>query len=113
MKREYLDTPRGNEVLAGLRAGAIGEMSIDQVFKFYVRIIGVGGIAGAGLLGILQSLPSMIRSIGANLKGMKSQDTRERKAVPRVDRSLPASVTAIGTAIFALCVERLMRVYRT
>jgi len=28
VKREYLDTPRGNEVLAGLRAGAIGEMSI-------------------------------------------------------------------------------------
>jgi putative OPT family oligopeptide transporter len=81
----------------------IGEMSIDQVFKYYVRIIGVGGIAGAGMLGILQSMPSMIRSIGANLKGMKSQDKRERRAVPRVDRSLPASVTGIGTAIFALC----------
>lgn len=26
--REYLDTPRGNEVLAGLKAGAINEMSI-------------------------------------------------------------------------------------
>lgn len=28
VKREYLDTPRGNEVLAGIKAGAIGEMSI-------------------------------------------------------------------------------------
>lgn len=28
VKREYLDTPRGNEVLAGIRAGAIAEMSI-------------------------------------------------------------------------------------
>jgi putative OPT family oligopeptide transporter len=81
----------------------IGEMSIDEVFKYYVRIIGVGGIAGAGLLGILQSLPSMIRSIGANLRGMKSQDERERTAVPRVDRSLPTSVTAVGTVIFAAC----------
>ena len=79
----------------------IGEMSIDEVFKYYVRIIGVGGIAGAGLMGILQSLPSMIRSIGANLKGMKSQDERERTAVPRTDRSLPTSVTGIGTVIFA------------
>lgn len=25
--REYLDTPRGNEILAGIRSGAIGEMS--------------------------------------------------------------------------------------
>ncbi len=80
----------------------IADMTIDEVFKSYVRIIGVGGIAGAGLLGILQSLPSMIRSIGANLKGMKSQDTRARAVVPRTDRSLPASVTGIGTVIFAL-----------
>jgi putative OPT family oligopeptide transporter len=79
----------------------IGEMSINEVFKFYVRIIGVGGIAGAGMLGILQSVPSMVRSIVANLKGMKSQDTRERVAVPRTDRSLPSSVTYVGLAIFA------------
>jgi putative OPT family oligopeptide transporter len=79
----------------------IGEMSMDQVFKYYVRIIGVGGIAGAGLLGILQSLPAMFRSIGANLRGMKSQDTRDRSAVPRIDRSLPTSVTVVGTVIFA------------
>ena len=81
----------------------IGEMSIDEVFKYYVRIIGVGGIAGAGMLGILQSMPAMIRSIGANLRGMKSQDRRERKAVPRTDRSLPSSVTGVGLVIFALC----------
>lgn len=80
----------------------IGEMSIDQVFKFYVRIIGVGGIAGAGMLGILQSVPSMVRSIVANLKGMQHQDTRERAAVPRTDRSLPTSVTWVGLAIFAV-----------
>jgi len=28
VKREYLDTPRGDEVLTGIRAGAVGEMSI-------------------------------------------------------------------------------------
>jgi putative OPT family oligopeptide transporter len=81
----------------------IGEMTINQVFKYYVRIIGVGGIAGAGLLGILGSVPSMVRSIGANLKGMRSQDTRERTAVPRTDRSLSGSVAGVGTLIFAVC----------
>jgi HK97 family phage prohead protease len=28
VKREYLDTPRGNEILAGIKGGAISEMSI-------------------------------------------------------------------------------------
>ena len=81
----------------------IGEMSIDAVFRNYVRIIGVGGIAGAGILGILQSMPSMIRSIGANLKGMKSQDRRAATAIPRTDRSLPGSFTAVGVVIFMVC----------
>jgi putative OPT family oligopeptide transporter len=81
----------------------IGEMSIDQVFRAYVRIIGVGGIAGAGILGILQSMPSMVRSIRANLKGMRSRDLRAAEKIPRTDRSLPDSVAMVGTVIFMVC----------
>jgi putative OPT family oligopeptide transporter len=78
----------------------IANMSPDQVFRAYVRIIGVGGIAGAGLMGIASSMPNMIRSIGANLKGMKSQDHRAKTEVPRVDRSLSGSVAAMGVGAF-------------
>jgi putative OPT family oligopeptide transporter len=80
----------------------ISQMSIDEVFHSYVRIIGVGGIAGAGILGILSSLPSMVRSIGANIVGMSHQDERATTEVPRVDRSLSGSFTVVGLAIFAL-----------
>jgi putative OPT family oligopeptide transporter len=80
----------------------ISEMDIDTVFKYYVRIVGVGGIAGAGILGILSSLPSMVKSIGANIVGMSHQDERERTEVPRVDRSLSGSFTIVGLVIFAL-----------
>ncbi len=84
-------------------AKLIAEMTPGEVFKAYVRIIGVGGIAGAGILGILSSLPSMIRSIGANLVGMKSQDKREAATIPRVDQSLSGRTTIVGIAIFILC----------
>jgi len=80
----------------------IGEMGIDEVFKYYVRIIGVGGIAGAGILGIISSLPSMVRSIGANIVGMSHQDERAVTEVPRIDRSLPGSYTIVGLVIFGL-----------
>jgi putative OPT family oligopeptide transporter len=80
----------------------ISSMGPEEVFSSYVRIIGVGGIAGAGILGILSSLPSMIRSIGANIRGMKSQDTRDMTQVPRIDRSLSGSFTAVGLVIFAV-----------
>ncbi len=80
----------------------IGQMSPDDVFKSYVRIIGVGGIAGAGILGILSSLPSMVRSIGANLKGLKSQDKRKASEVSRVERSLPGKVSVVGLVMFVI-----------
>jgi len=80
----------------------IAQMSPDQVFKAYVRIIGVGGIAGAGIMGILSSLPSMVSSIRSNMKGLKHQDTREMTVVPRVDRTLPGSFVLVGLAVFVL-----------
>lgn len=80
----------------------ISEMSINQVFSSYVRIIGVGGIAGAGILGILSSLPSMVRSIGANIVGLSHQDERALTEVPRVDRSLSGTFTVAGLVVFAL-----------
>ncbi len=80
----------------------ISDMTQDEVFRAYVRIIGVGGIAGAGILGILSSMPSMIRSIGANLVGMKSQDTRAVEEVPRIDRSLSGTFAIGGLVFFAL-----------
>jgi putative OPT family oligopeptide transporter len=80
----------------------ISEMGIDEVFKNYVRIIGVGGIAGAGILGIISSLPSMIKSIGANIVGMSHQDERVATEVPRIDRSLSGTFTVVGLVIFAL-----------
>lgn len=80
----------------------ISAMTPDEVFRSYVKIVGVGGIAGAGIMGIASSLPSMVRSIGANMKGLKSQDRRARTEVPRVDRSLSGSFVAAGLAVFAV-----------
>jgi putative OPT family oligopeptide transporter len=80
----------------------ISAMSPDEVFTNYVRIIGVGGIAGAGIMGVLSSLPSMARSVVSNLRGLKSQDTRSKREVPRVDRSLSGTFVAAGLATFAV-----------
>lgn len=83
-------------------AKLISVMNPDEVFRSYVKIIGVGGIAGAGIMGVASSVPSMVRSIVANLKGLKSQDRRAKAEVPRVDRSLSGSFVAVGLVVFAI-----------
>ncbi len=80
----------------------ISAMSPDQVFKNYVRIIGVGGIAGAGIMGVVTSFPSMLRSISANLKGMKSKNKGLREYIPRTERSLSGVTVLSGLAAFVV-----------
>ncbi len=81
---------------------AFVKMGPMQVFSAYVRIIGVGAIAGAAIMGVLASLPAMIRSIKNNLEGLKHQDTRDVHAVPRPERSLALPMVGVGLAIAIL-----------
>ncbi|MGC8764222.1 MAG: OPT/YSL family transporter, partial [Acidobacteriota bacterium] len=81
---------------------ADGRMILDRCVKAYVRIIGVGGIAGAGILGVVTALPSMVRSIRANLKGLKSRGGRPVERPTRTDRSLPGAFVIGGLAAFVV-----------
>jgi len=79
----------------------IALMTPELVFKNYVRIIGIGAIAGSGIMGVLAGMPAMIKSIGKNLAGLKSQE-EEKGAVPRTHRTIPNSFVAVGLLVFAL-----------
>jgi len=81
----------------------ISAMSPDQVFRNYVRIIGVGGIAGAGIMGVVTSFPSMLRSISANLKGLKSgEKSADPSHLPRTERGLSGTTVACGILAFVV-----------
>ncbi|MCX6546452.1 MAG: OPT/YSL family transporter, partial [Acidobacteria bacterium] len=75
----------------------IASMTPEQVFFSYIRIIVVGAIAGAGLMGVAASMPNMIRSIISNLKALKNRDAAaEAAATVRTDRTIAGSMIAIG-----------------
>ncbi|HJV38944.1 MAG TPA: oligopeptide transporter, OPT family, partial [Geothrix sp.] len=79
-------------------AKLIADMRPEQVFFAYVRIIGVGAIAGAGVMGVLASMPNMIRSIISNMKALMDRDAAAEspKAAIRTERSLAGSMIAVG-----------------
>ena len=81
---------------------AFVKMGPMQVFSAYVRIIGVGAIAGAAIMGVLASMPAMVRSIKNNLEGLRHQDTRDVHAVARPERSLALPMVGIGLVIAIL-----------
>jgi len=82
----------------------IADMNPEQVFFSYIRIVGVGAIAGAGVMGVLASMPNMIRSIISNMKALLAGEKpgSEAVVVKRTDRSLPGGMIAAGLVTCAL-----------
>lgn len=82
--------------------GLIANMSPEVIFRDYVKIVGVGAIAGAGVMGVLASMPNMIRSIVSNMKALLNKEVVEEKVPARTDRGLAGSTTAVGLVLAAL-----------
>lgn len=85
----------------------ISEMSASQIWSRYVRYIGAGAVATAGIITLIKSLPVMIESfrIGASeLKSRVGQDDSESVAIeiPRTSRDLPLKVVGIGVLAVGL-----------
>ncbi|NNE06811.1 MAG: oligopeptide transporter, OPT family [Xanthomonadales bacterium] len=83
----------------------INEMSASQIWTRYVRYIGAGAVAAAGIITLIRSLPVMIESfkIGAQeLKGRVSSDDAPVAATPRTARDLPLKFVGVGLLAVAL-----------
>jgi len=85
----------------------INEMSAAQIWSRYVRYIGAGAVAAAGIMTLVRSLPVMIESfrIGAHqLKGRVGQEQQGENGpavkAPRTSRDLP--LKAVGAGVLAV-----------
>jgi putative OPT family oligopeptide transporter len=76
----------------------IPEMSADQIFRSYVRFIGVGAIATAGIFGIVKSLRVVAGSFSVALKAFRGGDA----VFERTDRDISVMAILIGVIAGAL-----------
>ena len=53
----------------------IRQMSAGQIWTNYVRYIGAGAVATAGIVAVIRNLPIMYSSLMASLKGLRSSST--------------------------------------
>jgi putative OPT family oligopeptide transporter len=78
-------------------------MTANQIFRGYVRFIGVGAIATAGIFGILKSMKIVAGSFGVALKAFRgggaSADERTDRDIPIMSILLGVIVSAIGVGI--------------
>ncbi len=78
----------------------ISEMPASQIWSRYVRYIGAGAVAAAGIMTLIRSLPVMLESfrIGAReLRGRVEDDAAV--VTPRTSRDLPLKWVGIGVLL--------------
>lgn len=78
---------------------AIADMSANEIFRGYVRFIGVGAIATAGIIGIIKSLPIVIGSFSIAARAFrKGEEAKEE----RTDRDISVGIMLAGVVASAL-----------
>jgi putative OPT family oligopeptide transporter len=79
----------------------IATMTAGQIFRGYVRFVGVGAIAAAGIFGILKSLKVVVGSFSIATKAFRSGGEH---GLERTDRDLTVMKILAGVAVSALAV---------
>ncbi len=78
----------------------ISDMSASALWSRYVRYIGAGAVAAAGILTVIKSVPTMYDSLRVGLAGLRGGTGQERAAgTARTDRDLPMTVVFGGVAL--------------
>ena len=79
----------------------ISQMSAALIYRWYVRYIGVGAIATAGIFGIVKSLKIVIGSFSIAAKAFKHG---EAEGLERTDRDMAIMKILLGTIVTALAI---------
>lgn len=81
----------------------IPEMNAGHVFRLYAQRIGVGAMAGAGIIGIIKSLPTIYKSFKLGFEQIVHPHAHAAAAV-RTDKDLKMSTVLLGIILCTLAV---------
>ncbi len=81
----------------------VGQMSPEDIFTYYAKSIGIGGIAMAGIIGIIKSWGIIKSAVGLAAKEMGGKSKTDGQVL-RTQRDLSMKFIAIGSIITLILV---------
>ena len=84
----------------------IPQMTPDQIWGSYIRPMGAGAVAAAGLITLLRTLPTIFSALKAGLKDVRAEGAGSDQAAgaSRIDRDMPLKWVLIGSLIIIVLV---------
>jgi putative OPT family oligopeptide transporter len=77
----------------------ISQMTPDDMWRSYIRPMGAGAVAAAGLITLLRTMPTIISALRAGLKDVRAQNAGETTSSSRIDRDMPMSYVIFGSIL--------------
>jgi hypothetical protein len=78
----------------------IGQMTSDQLWQYYIRYIGAGAVAAAGLITLVKTTPTIVAALRAGAADLRKADTKAAAAAGgRTSQDLPMTLVLAGSAI--------------
>jgi putative OPT family oligopeptide transporter len=92
----------------------VSQMTSGEIWARYVRYIGAGAVAVAGILTVLRNLPAMATAFAAVIRGIKSEQHASGDAPQRIastDRDLPGGFVIGGILTVVLAAALIPGVF--
>lgn len=97
----------GGQVIDLMNSGitqTIGDMSADEIFRNYARHIGIGGIATAGIIGIIKSFRVIKSAVSLAAGEFSKKPGKEEVNADRTDEDMSMKIIVFGIVITLLAV---------
>jgi uncharacterized oligopeptide transporter (OPT) family protein len=86
----------------------IAQMTPDQLWSSYVRPIGAGAVAAAGLITLLRTLPTILGALSSGLKDVRAQHAGTAPKTDRLERDLSMKFVLIGSVVLLAMIWALL-----
>lgn len=86
----------------------IRQMDAFALWQAYIKPIGAGAVAMAGLFTLGRTLPTMVRALRATLNQLRKEKAQEPIAALRTERELPGTIIFGGSLLLILIVWGLL-----
>ena len=82
----------------------ISQLTPDQIWEGYIRIIGAGAVAAAGILTVIKSIPTMIQSLKIGIKELRSSASALNQGKLRTEQDLSIKYVLVGVTLVILAI---------
>jgi uncharacterized oligopeptide transporter (OPT) family protein len=86
----------------------IAQMTSDDLWRFYIRYIGAGAVAAAGLITLMKTMPTIVAALTAGASDLRKSTAGGGEVASRTSRDIKMTFVLGGVAVMVLAIWSLL-----